>query len=378
MNCQEVPPALSEYLEKSLDAIRMKSVETHLLACAVCRAEADGLTDCIQQVAELPLVEPPMGFAQRVMAHVREIETQPSLWQRVFAPLRTRAPIQATAVVFIAVLAVFIYQKGLQIKDNQPSQVTTPVSPLSLTFEKKSSTDDKQSAEPPLPAAKQENPKNAADQARGAQARRKVMPQSPLLKDQTPASPQPSANVQPESAAGDVKDALSRRAPIQAQEVATGMESLRPSGDTFGIGPTLGGSLRPGLFLPERALSPITEPSADAEFVVRRRDLQRRDQKESGNSDAQRRRAESAIAPTAATVKQTDSPAASAQSSPTTISEVRWFAVPADRYDQFRKELVAEAAIESEKTIGPMEKDFALKSNRELLIKVIILSAPER
>ncbi len=58
MNCQEAQTQLSEYLESSLDALRMKSIETHLLGCPVCRAEADGLADCIQEIARLPIVDP--------------------------------------------------------------------------------------------------------------------------------------------------------------------------------------------------------------------------------------------------------------------------------------------------------------------------------
>jgi predicted anti-sigma-YlaC factor YlaD len=99
MTCAEVQLLLSEYIEKSLDTIRMKAVETHLLACSGCRAETEGLMDCIRQISELPLLDPPMGFTQRVMAHVREIESRPTGWRRVLAPFRIGAPIQATALV---------------------------------------------------------------------------------------------------------------------------------------------------------------------------------------------------------------------------------------------------------------------------------------
>ncbi|MGE5854437.1 MAG: anti-sigma factor family protein, partial [Deltaproteobacteria bacterium] len=83
MTCAEVQLLLSEYIEKSLDTIRLKAVESHLLACPSCRAETEGLTDCIRQISDLPLLDPPIGFTQRVMAHVREIETRPSWWRKV-------------------------------------------------------------------------------------------------------------------------------------------------------------------------------------------------------------------------------------------------------------------------------------------------------
>jgi hypothetical protein len=53
--------------------------------------------------------------------------------------------------------------------------------------------------------------------------------------------------------------------------------------------------------------------------------------------------------------------------------EVRWFTVKPEHYEYFRKDLAAEANIESEKTTGTREKETALKSSQELLIKVLIL-----
>lgn len=376
MNCQEVQIELSDYLEKSLDAIRMKSVETHLLSCPLCRAEADGITDCIGQIAQLPILEPPAGFAQRIMALVLEFEVKPSFWQRLFAPLRVTMPIQAAAVVLIAILAVFLYPKESQIKNNKPSQLSalSLSKTLPLQSNKDSVVEQAQSTLPSSPTAKDAmRVKNSdAQDARqsAAEARRKTVPNIAAVKDPALAP----ASSQTENTVEELKDAP-HRAPIQAQEVAAGRENLQPSGDPSGFGGTLGGSLRSGLFAPERALSPVTEPSADVEFIVRRRETQTREQKEDPSSDALRRRAEADAATPAATAKRTN-PAAPAEGG--RISEIRWFTVPAERYDQFRKELAAEAAIESEKAAGTLTNQFVSKSNRELLIKVIVLSPTER
>ena len=42
-----------------------------------------------------------LGFTNRVMARVRETANPPSLWERLFLPLRIKIPLQATAVVLI-------------------------------------------------------------------------------------------------------------------------------------------------------------------------------------------------------------------------------------------------------------------------------------
>jgi hypothetical protein len=371
MTCAEVQLLLSEYIEKSLDTIRLKAVESHLLACPGCRAETEGLMDCIRQISDLPLLDPPIGFTQRVMAHVREIETRPSWWRRILAPVRVSVPIQATALVLVAVLAVFLYQKESQISGNGVSRATLP-SPLSDNRSGAKLEEPTASAQRGADIPGQTNSKASAIPSPNAESRKKASGAA-LTEQAKPKTPS-AANVEANSA-GDIKDPLPRRGPIQAQEIATGMEGLRSSGDGFGFGPTIGGSLRPGFFLPERFLSPVAEPSADAEFVVRRRETQTRDQNSIARSESARQSAESDIAPAVAKQNLGSAPS---QSSSMTVREIRWFSVPAEHYDQFRKDLVSEATIDSEKTIGASERDSALKSNRELLIKVIIVSPAER
>jgi len=378
MNCQEVQIELSNYLEKSLDSLRIKSIEMHLLSCPLCRDEADGILDCVEQLAQLPMLDPPAGFAQRIMAQVREIEVKPKLWHRIFPPFKIGMPMQATAVVLVAILAVFLYQKESQIKSNQRDELSAPVPVMQLPSERKadSASDSAHPAAPAQPLAKVAkrdlNPSVTIAPQSAAEARRKNVVDSRLSKDEAPAAAPPSAKT--ETDATELKDAP-RRSPIQAQEVATGRENFRSSGDAFDIGTTLSGSLRSGIFVPERSLSPMTEPSADVEFVVRRRDNQRRDQKDNA-SDVQRQRVEADALTPAAKSKPAGSAAAAPQVS--SITEIRWFTVPAERYDQFRKELAAEAAIESEKKTAIMANELAAKSTPELLIKVIILTPTER
>src|SRR5262249_36492243 len=111
MNCAEVQKYLSDFLEKSLDNERAGAIEDHLPACSPCSEEFVGLAECQKLVSRLPQVELPAGFTHQVMARVREAAQPPSLWKRLFWPLRIKIPLQATAVVLIALLAAYIYQK---------------------------------------------------------------------------------------------------------------------------------------------------------------------------------------------------------------------------------------------------------------------------
>src|SRR5262249_28259058 len=110
MNCAEVQKYLSDFLDKGLDDERVRAIEDHLATCSLCSEELAGMAECQKLVSGLPIVEPPLGFTNRVMARVREAAHPPSLWERLFLPFRIKIPLQATAVVLIAVLTAHIYQ----------------------------------------------------------------------------------------------------------------------------------------------------------------------------------------------------------------------------------------------------------------------------
>ena len=118
MNCEEVSKHLTEYLDKTLDTAMTTRVATHVISCALCRAESSELADCVRQVASLPEIDPPLGFAQRVMAHVRDIEPAPGLMQRLMLSLTSRAPVRATALAVVAIGAIALYQKEQPLKQN--------------------------------------------------------------------------------------------------------------------------------------------------------------------------------------------------------------------------------------------------------------------
>jgi hypothetical protein len=390
MNCQEVQLQISEYLEKSLDAIRMKGIETHLSSCPFCRAEVHSLADYIQQVAELPMVEPPAGFAQRVMAHARQIEVEPSGWQRLLGALKTTMPIQAAATVLIAVLAVFLYHKEPRVRDaaftdvaietrSGPSQSVSIEGKANAAVEKKASAADKDAAAPAVSVRRRDAARVNQARIEAPQASTESAPQSATdrrsIREEAPVPESPgvakSEGTAEKSLEGRV--AAPRRAPIQAQEISTGSESRRSSVDALGIGAAIGALSRSPFRGPqysaERALSPLSEPIPDFEFVVRRRPRERTELKEEVSTDFGRGRA----AP--------DSSAGSLEFRAivpaTPVVEIRWFTVLPEHYEHFRKDLAAEANIESEKSNAARERDSAAKASREFLIKVMILQ-PER
>ena len=379
MNCQEIELHLSGYLEKSLDAIRMKNIETHLTSCPFCRAELHTLSDCIRLVADLPVLEPPNGFSHRVMAQAREIELEPRPWHRFFNAFRLTMPVQAAAVVLVSLLAVLLYQNEPQVKNIAFTE--SPRATLPSNIEERTTLDRMEST-PVTPSKdlRSRSAKREMNTARetapqpAAQARQGASAASNLMKDEA-VTPPSAQSVEPEKApekAVESRVVAPRRATIQAQEVSTGSESLRPGADALGIGAAVGAlsrsPFRASPFSAERALSPLSEPNPDFEFVVKRRSSERRDQKEASGNDL-RKRSEATTGAMSASERSVASPATTANQ----VVEIRWFTVAPHHYEQFKKELAAEAIIDSEKSVAAKENDFGLKTPRELLIKVTIL-----
>jgi hypothetical protein len=121
MECNEAQELISEYIDKRLDPKTTETINGHLSACSNCRVKAERLSQTNRLFASLPQVEPPVGFTTRLMAHVQEEAAKPNLWKWLSLPFQIGVPLQATAVVLVAVVAVFLYQK------ERPLERSTPV-----------------------------------------------------------------------------------------------------------------------------------------------------------------------------------------------------------------------------------------------------------
>ncbi len=110
--CHDIQKLLPLYEEGILSDAEKQVVEDHLAQCADCRREKAFLQKADQLVKNLPSVEEPPWFQQKIMAQVREEAGKKSFWQKWFFPFRLRVPVQIAATIVIAVLAVYIYRSG--------------------------------------------------------------------------------------------------------------------------------------------------------------------------------------------------------------------------------------------------------------------------
>jgi hypothetical protein len=366
MNCEEVKAHLLDYLDKTLDTPTTTRVATHLISCAPCGAEASELADCMDQVTALPALDPPLGFAQRVMAHVREIEKRPTIWERLFMPWSNWTkwmPLQATALVMVGIIGIVLYQKDNRLKPTEPTNRT-------LSASVKPGTPSNESI--PAVTNQTDKKKEAALQAPVALAKRAE--QVAEKKQRSSPSSEQSQIAKREVEARSEETKISRRAPIQVQEAINMREPGRFSGEG-GFAPPmpLGGlrqaAPRPGTMALDRVV-PLGERVADYEFVVRRRPPQRRDQVESSSADALKKSTDEDTASGLAARPATPPPTAPKIES---IAEIRFYNVAPEHFEYFKKELASEAIIETEpKPPAAKEKEIA-DLDRLLLIKVTIL-----
>jgi hypothetical protein len=134
--------------------------------------------------------------------------------------------------------------------------------------------------------------------------------------------------------------------------------------------------VRPAPFPAER-LSLLSEPIPDYELVVRRRPPpQRADQFTSaGSQDSLQHQSGGVAASKSAEARRQAEGSSRGNNSPL---EILWFSVPYDRYEQFKKELAAQAIVESELPVAVKEKEASFIADRPLSIKVTVLPSGER
>ena len=367
MNCEEIGLHLSEFLDQTLETGYLRNVREHLADWRHCNEEFAGLAECRRLVSSLPEVEPPAGLVTRVMADVREAAHRPGIFQRLFSPIRLTMPLQAAAVVLIGILSVYLYQKNdagnltpVPVV-SEPSLTAQSKTTQSTIIDRNADLKEKQTPD----AAKAISRDRAAAKVPGASA--VAMPKAPE---------KGIAESRLETPAAKFKSA-----PIPAQGVGTSQEGSGFSGDIGGRGsaPAVEAlrqrGVRPAPFSAEH-LSLLSEPIPDYELVVRRRLPQRADQVTSaGSQDSLQKQSGGVAASKSPEARRQAEGSTRGNNSPL---EILWFSVPYDRYEQFKKELAAQASVESEIPVAVKEKDASFITDRSLSIKVTVLPPAER
>jgi len=111
MICKDIEGKLAAYQEEALSPEEKSLVEAHLGTCAKCSSLLADLKKTVDLLKDLPEVEPPPWFTQKIMAQVREeSEQKGGLLRKLFYPFHIKIPIEAFATLLVVVIGVHIFR----------------------------------------------------------------------------------------------------------------------------------------------------------------------------------------------------------------------------------------------------------------------------
>ena len=133
MSCADNRLLHSALLDGELAPAERAQVEAHLATCADCTAELAALARTLGMLHALPAARAPLGFVDRVLEAARPLPWHRRVGRRLFQALRVKLPLEAAAVVLVALGAVYVFQNTPELqqaaRQEQPASVPVPVAP---------------------------------------------------------------------------------------------------------------------------------------------------------------------------------------------------------------------------------------------------------
>ncbi len=108
MECAEIRPRLSEYMDGVLDAQTMSLVEKHMLTCRECKKTLESFQSLVQELSDLHPIKPPDDFLEQLHERMAKRFDLKNLMRRLFFPFRIKIPLQFATAAAMAVLIFFI------------------------------------------------------------------------------------------------------------------------------------------------------------------------------------------------------------------------------------------------------------------------------
>jgi hypothetical protein len=110
MEHTDIRHKLSEYIDNEIAPEERAAIEAHLAVCNDCAQALRELNKTVEHLHALSDMEVPAWLTARTMATVRKEKRGRKILQSLFFPLAIKVPLQAVAVLFLAVTAFYIYE----------------------------------------------------------------------------------------------------------------------------------------------------------------------------------------------------------------------------------------------------------------------------
>jgi Putative zinc-finger len=167
MTCADNRERHSALLDGELAPDERALVEAHLAGCPECSGELARLARMLGMVHALPAERAPIGFVDRALKAAHPMPWYARFGRRLVLPLQVKLPLEAAALVVVALGSVYVFQKTPELKQAARYEAPAPTPPAA-----------------PEPAAPPSAPQSAPAPARPAQKR-----QEPVQPATAPAAP---------------------------------------------------------------------------------------------------------------------------------------------------------------------------------------------
>lgn len=128
MTCDDARESLSALLDEALAPDERRAVGAHLEGCAECRGELERLRQTVALLHRVTPAHAPVGFVDRVVAAARPMPWYRRAAAAAFLPLWTKLPVEATALVMVALLAVYIFERTPALQQAARQEAPSPPS----------------------------------------------------------------------------------------------------------------------------------------------------------------------------------------------------------------------------------------------------------
>ena len=127
MTCHDAREQLSALIDDALGDAERSAVEEHLATCAECRRELERLRGTVALLRAVEPARAPAGFVDRVLEAARPEPWPRRLFRALLLPWPVKLPIEAAAIVLVAVGVVYVFRSTLEparFYDAPPSGTT--------------------------------------------------------------------------------------------------------------------------------------------------------------------------------------------------------------------------------------------------------------
>ena len=196
MTCHETRERLSDLLDEFLAAPERAEVGAHLDGCPDCRRELDRLRATVSLLSRVERPRAPVGFVDRVTAAARPVPWYQRLGHRLFLPMNIKLPAQAAAMLLIAVLGVYLFQRTPEWRDAARPELQSPAPRAAREAENAVRSErrlDSPQSSPPIREEYKQEPKKEADADRLEKAGAPTSQAAPAPKVAASSAPAPAA-----------------------------------------------------------------------------------------------------------------------------------------------------------------------------------------